>query len=107
MDAKKEDCNGATPSIDDEDGLSGTETITYSNMLYISGPNGEGKFLPKSGAKIVITLGKKQQVIRIDETSRPEGAKYWLAGCLTTEDMSFNFITINKFYQEEPDKVDS
>jgi len=109
---KKEDCNGVTPSIDDEDGLSGTETITYcntsdyTNMLYISDPNGEGKFLPKSGAKIVITLGKKQQVIRIDETSRPEGAKYWLAGCLTTEDMSFNFITINKFYQEEPDKED-
>ena len=102
-----------TPSIDDEDGLNGTETITYcntsdyTNMLYISDPTGEGEFLPTSGAKIVITLGEREQVIRLDDISRPEGAKYWLAGCLTTKEASFDFITINKFFDTKPDDEDS
>jgi len=110
---KKEECPGVDPSIDDNDGLNGTETITYCNttdyvnMIYISDPNGNGTFLPKSGAKIVITLGEQEQVVRLEDTSRPEGAKYWLAGCLTTSDTSFNFITINKFFDEEPEKEDS
>jgi len=109
---KKEDCSGVDPSIDDKDGLNGTETITYcnttdySNLLFISDPTGKGDFLPNSGAKIVITLGEKKQVIRLEDTSRPEGAKYWVAGCLTTTQSSFTFIAINKFSDTQPDLED-
>merc|ERR1719206_849916 len=110
---KKEECPGVDPSIDDNDGLNGTETITYCNttdyvnMIYITDPNGNGTFLPNSGAKIVITLGEQEQVVRLEDTSRPEGAKYWLAGCLTTTETSFDFITINKFLDEEPELKDN
>jgi len=105
---KKELCEGVIESTDTDAGLSGTETITYckteeySNMIYVSDPSEEGKNLPNSGAKIVITHGDKEEIIRIDETKRTANSKFWLAGCLTTDDDSFNFIALNKFTEDKP-----
>ena len=105
---KKEECDGVTPSIDTSEGLNGTETVTYcnttdySNMVFVSDPTGEGKYLPNSGAKLVITNGEREEIIRIDAPNQPDGSKYWLAGCLTTKDTSFEFINLNKFTEEKP-----
>ena len=105
---KKEECKGVTPYNDTSEGLSGSETITYcktddySNMIFVSDPTGEGKYLPSSGAKLVIGNGEREQIVRIDATEQPTGSKYWLAGCLTTEENSFDFINLNKFTEDKP-----
>ena len=109
---KKETCEGVIESTDTEgstDGLpGGTETITYcntddySNMIYVSDPSEEGNSLPNSGAKIVITHGEEEQIIRIDETKPSKDSKFWVAGCLTTDRDSFNFIELNKFTEGKP-----
>jgi len=109
---KKEECFGVTPSIDTSEGLLGTETITYcntsdySNMIYVSDPTGEGKYLPNSGAKLVITNGENELIVRINASTQAKDSKYWLAGCLQTEATSFNFINLNKFTEDKPEIVD-
>ena len=109
---KKEECEGVIESIDtaglEETDLMGSETITYcktneySNMIYVSDPSEDGSNLPYSGAKLVISHGEKEETIRIATGKAITNSKFWLAGCLTTDDDSFNFIELNKFTENKP-----
>jgi len=109
---KKETCEGVEESTDGEGSIEGlpggTETITYcntddySNMIFVSDPSEEGNKLPNSGAKLVITHGEEEQIIRISKTKPKENSKFWIAGCLTTDQNSFEFIELNEFTEGKP-----
>jgi len=108
----KDPCDGVDFDTDNkEGGDSGSETITYCNveeyshMVWVDDRSGLGASLLNSSARLVITSdsGETQEVVLRPGEDQESGSRYWLAGCLTTTDTSFDFLTLNQFTEASPD----
>ena len=81
-------------------------TTDYSNMIYVEDPSVNGKNLLNSEARIVITQGEEEQIVHLNKTNKSPNSKFWLVGCLTTEESSYNFKTLNEFTSDNPELKD-
>merc|ERR1719466_174643 len=107
----KDPCNGTAFEVDNKSGgLNGSETISYcsteeyTNMVYVDDLSGQGASLLNSHARLVIVGAELTQEIVLDTSdASEENNRYWPAGCLTTTNSgSFEFITLNKFMDVQP-----
>ena len=102
----KDPCNGATFDVDSKnDGLNGSETITYcntedySNMVYIDDLSGHGTSLLSSQTRLIITSsqGTEKILLNPSEVVDVEGKRYCLVDCLFTTNLEhFDFTPVNK-----------
>jgi len=108
----KDPCDGVDFDTDNkEGGDSGSETITYCNveeyshMVWVDDRSGLGESLLNSEARLVITAdsGETQEVVLKPGEDEESNSRYWLAGCLTTTDTSFDFLILNQFTDASPD----
>ena len=96
-------------------GLNGTESISYccndpeAYLIYVDDASTKGVTMGDSEAKIMLTqTSGTTEVIRIDPDSTPSGtdARYWVAGCMKIVETVPEFVSVNRFFAEDPTVVD-
>ena len=108
----KDPCGCASFDVDNtKGGEEGAETITYcgcneqedfTHMVWVDDLSGKGASMLSSEARILVTdaSGVTEEVRLV--TGEQETARYWLAGCLTTNSSSFSFVSLNQLSAVEP-----
>ena len=96
-------------------GLNGTEAISYccndpeAYMIYVDDASTRGVTIKDSEARIVLTqTSGTSTVIQIDPETAPSGsdARYWVAGCMKIVETVPEFISVNRFFAEDPTVID-
>merc|ERR1712106_10212 len=97
-------------------GINGSETVTIhqvtsnfmmSYLVYADDNSLTGSTLGTSKADITVTDG----TITVKETipdfteDTVAGARYWLPGCVQIAGETFNYVPVNRFSRETPDKL--
>ena len=108
----KDPCDCASFDVDNtKGGEEGAETITYcgcnehedfTHMVWVDDLSGKGASMLSSEARILVTdaAGMTQEVKLVP--GEQEAARYWVAGCLTTNSSSFSFTPLNQLSAVEP-----
>ena len=108
----KDPCGCASFDVDNtRGGEEGAETITYcgcnehedfTHMVWVDDLSGKGASMLSSQARILVTdAGGMTQEVKL-VPGEQEAARYWVAGCLTTNSSSFSFTPLNQMSAEEP-----
>ena len=109
----KDPCGCASFDVDNtRGGEEGAETITYcgcneseddfTHMVWVDDLSGKGTSLLSSEARILVTdAGGATQEVQL-VPGEQEAARYWLAGCLTTNYSSFSFTPLNQLSSVQP-----
>ena len=97
-------------------GLNGSETVTIrqvtansmmSYLVFADDNSLTGSTLGTSQADITVTDGTNTVKETIPEFTEDTvaGARYWLAGCVQIVGETFNYVPVNRFSRETPDKL--